>query len=225
MIDKLDGLSSSTAVKGPCLVATTGNVSLSGEQTIDGVLTDESRVLVRAQTDGTENGIYVTSSGDWRRAADFSRNDDVREGSQVYVTDGTTGPGLWIVTTADPIVFDTSLIAFTRFSGSGTGESGEQTATTSPIVVAAGIRKLIIARSVAGDTAVTLPSVDDQGGVELDIVDWNGNAQAITCTPAAGETVMGLATVRFDSWGQGYGAAASNRLVPSVAKQGWYVVT
>ncbi|GAH59053.1 unnamed protein product, partial [marine sediment metagenome] len=39
-------------------VATTETITLSGEQTIDGILTSEDRVLVKDQTDPTENGIY-----------------------------------------------------------------------------------------------------------------------------------------------------------------------
>lgn len=113
--DIVDGLSSSTAVKGPCYLATTANVTLGGLQTIDGtVLTDGKRVLVRAQTDATENGIWIASSGNWRRARDFSRNDDVKEGTQVRVTDGATGAGVWVLTSADPIVFETSDIVFSR---------------------------------------------------------------------------------------------------------------
>lgn len=114
--DMVDGLSSSVAIKGPCAVSTTANVTLSGEQTIDGVLTDESRVLVRNQTVPAENGIYVTSTGDWRRAKDFSRNDDVVKGTAVYVSAGATGSGLWVLTTANPIVFDTSSLTFSNIN-------------------------------------------------------------------------------------------------------------
>jgi hypothetical protein len=85
-IDYLDGLSSSAAIKGPCRVAASSNVTLAGEQTIDAVvLADGDRVLVRGQTDSAENGIYVVSTGDWRRASDFSRNDDIVVGTMVLV--------------------------------------------------------------------------------------------------------------------------------------------
>lgn len=48
-------------------VATTGNITLSGEQTIDGVLTSGSRALVWQQSDPSQNGVYVTGSGAWTR--------------------------------------------------------------------------------------------------------------------------------------------------------------
>lgn len=43
------------------------NVTLSGEQTIEGVLTSGSVVLVTAQTDASENGFYLTAAGAWSR--------------------------------------------------------------------------------------------------------------------------------------------------------------
>lgn len=114
--DILDGLSSSVAVKGPCAVKTTANVTLAGEQTIDGVTTSESRVLVGSQTDTTQNGIWVTSSGDWRRAADFSRNDDVVSGTFVAVTGGSTGSGLWMASFTGALAIDTTAITFTSLT-------------------------------------------------------------------------------------------------------------
>ena len=54
--------------KAPVVVATTANITLSGEQTIDSILTSASRVLVKSQTAPAENGIYVTAAGAWSRA-------------------------------------------------------------------------------------------------------------------------------------------------------------
>ena len=53
--------------------ATTQNITLSGSQTIDGVsLTDGVYVLVKDQTDATENGIYQYSSNStWSRVSSF----------------------------------------------------------------------------------------------------------------------------------------------------------
>ena len=98
-------------MKGPCLIVTQTPVTLSGEQTLQSVTTAESRVLVAGQADARENGIYVTSTGVWRRAKDFSRTVDVRKGTQIRVTDGTR-PGIWTVTSENPIAFGTSDINF-----------------------------------------------------------------------------------------------------------------
>ena len=45
--DRIDGLSAALAIKAPVRVATTANITLSGEQTIDGVaVVEHDRVLV-----------------------------------------------------------------------------------------------------------------------------------------------------------------------------------
>ena len=59
-IDRRTGLTGATAIKQPCRVATTANLTLSGTQTIDGVaVVADDRVLVKNQTTATQNGIYV----------------------------------------------------------------------------------------------------------------------------------------------------------------------
>ncbi|TGQ11236.1 hypothetical protein EN858_15045 [Mesorhizobium sp. M4B.F.Ca.ET.215.01.1.1] len=114
-IDRTDGLSSSTAIKGPCLVATTANITLSGEQTIDGVaVVTDDRVLVKNQTAGVDNGIWKVSTGVWSRTKDFSGNRDVKTGTMVNVVGGTVGSGWWQVTTSDPITIGTTSIAFAQ---------------------------------------------------------------------------------------------------------------
>ncbi|TGR22407.1 MULTISPECIES: hypothetical protein [unclassified Mesorhizobium] len=120
---RLDGLSSSTAIKGPCKVATTANIILTHEQTIDGVsVVTGDRVLVKNQTTATDNGIYIADTGVWRRSADFAKTRDVRQGSLVLVAEGSANSGLWQVATADPISIGTTEISFSfgpaKFAGS-----------------------------------------------------------------------------------------------------------
>lgn len=116
-IDRNDGLSSATAIKGPVKVATTANISLTGLQTIDGVtVASGDRVLVKDQTTASQNGIYVVDTGPWRRAKDFAGNRDVKTGTQVYVTHGTlyASSGWYVSTDTDPIVIGTTNIVFTQ---------------------------------------------------------------------------------------------------------------
>lgn len=114
-IDLKDGLSSSVAIKGPCIVATTANITLSGEQTIDGVaVVTDDRVLVKDQTTGSENGIWICDTGAWRRSKDFNKTKDVKSGTLVNVTSGTVGHGQWQVSTADPITIGTTNLSFIR---------------------------------------------------------------------------------------------------------------
>lgn len=115
--DRLQGLSTSVAVKAPCLTVATSNITLSGLQTISGVtVAEDDRVLVMAQTDATENGIYNASTGAWQRAKDFDGNRDVVKGTLVILNDGA-GSIYYRVTTSDPIVIGTSSINFEVVSG------------------------------------------------------------------------------------------------------------
>lgn len=115
--DRRQGVNAGAAVKVPVKSATTANITLSGEQTIDGVaLVDGDRVLVKDQTDTTENGIYEVDTGDWTRTPDFDGVFDVVEGTFVYVTDGATTVGFWYVTTANPITPGTTSLSIARAS-------------------------------------------------------------------------------------------------------------
>jgi hypothetical protein len=56
-----------------CKAATTGNITLSGLQAIDGYTTIAGdRILVKNQTTPAQNGIYIAASGAWTRSNDMS---------------------------------------------------------------------------------------------------------------------------------------------------------
>jgi len=100
--------------------ATTANSDLDGEETLDGILTSADRVLVRAQTDPIENGIYVSAAGGWARAADMDGDDEVA-GSFVFVSDGTTlGSTGWVCTNEpESVEIGVDAITFSQFSDAG----------------------------------------------------------------------------------------------------------
>lgn len=100
--------------------ATTANITLSGEQTIDGVLTSTSRILVKDQSSADENGIYVTAAGAWSRAADMDGDAEVA-GSFVFVSAGTTlGNTGWVCTNEpESVDIGTDNITFSQFSDAG----------------------------------------------------------------------------------------------------------
>lgn len=109
------GINGGIALKVPCKAATTANVTLSGEQTIDGIaLTTGDRVLVKDQSTGSQNGIYKVDTSTWQREPDWNGTNDVKQGTLVYVTQGTTNKGFWAVTTADTITIDTTSVAIAR---------------------------------------------------------------------------------------------------------------
>ena len=110
-------------VKAPTVVSTIGNITLSGEQTINTVaVLANNRVLVRNQTDPTENGIYNVNVSTWIRSTDWDDATDVLNGvtiidshtSALYrcTFTGTYDPGTSSVTfnviTAPTVIDDLS---------------------------------------------------------------------------------------------------------------------
>lgn len=112
-------------------VATTGaNVTLSGAPTVDGVaLAVGDRILVKDQTQASDNGIYVVASGAWTRAADANVSALMTSQTSVRVAEGTANGGTyrvhqgqiygsagteWILITPDPIALGTTDLSFVQ---------------------------------------------------------------------------------------------------------------
>ena len=107
----VDGLIDGRDWKNSVLVATTANITLSGEQTIDGVLTSASRVLVKDQTAGAENGIYVSAAGAWTRASDADTANELI-GAAVFVEQGTANADKQFAQTVDVITLGTTALVW-----------------------------------------------------------------------------------------------------------------
>lgn len=108
-------------IKESVRVQTTENITLSGLQTIDGVqLNEGDRVLVKNQTNKTENGIYIQSSGQWTRQQDQDSDDEVTSGLFVFVEEGSINQDTgWVLITDNPIILGTTELVFSQFTGSG----------------------------------------------------------------------------------------------------------
>lgn len=120
---QLDGLNWLQSV----VVRTTANITLSGEQTIDGVLTSADRVLVANQTDPTENGVYVSAAGAWSRATDADSDAEL-EDAAVTVEAGTAYINTTWVQTVDPVDLGTSDVSWSLLgSGIADGDRGDIT--------------------------------------------------------------------------------------------------
>lgn len=90
--DRFNGALAALAIKVPCVVFTDVALTLSGEQTVNGVaVVSLDRVLVKDQADPIENGIYVASSSSWDRAPDWDGNRDVTE--RTIIVCGRSGGG------------------------------------------------------------------------------------------------------------------------------------
>ena len=105
-------------------LATTVNIDLAtnlviGVSKIDGVVVgSNNRILVKAQTNQVQNGIYtVNSSGVWARASDWANASSQDSGTLVFVQEGSSFADTgWVVSTDGTITVGTTATTWTRFS-------------------------------------------------------------------------------------------------------------
>ena len=120
----VDAVKQALDIKDSVRVATTANITIASAlnvgDTIDGVtLADGDRVLVKNQSTGSENGIYVAGSSPVR-SADANISAEVTSGMFCFVEEGTVnGDNGFVLTTNDPITLDTTDLTFTQFNGAG----------------------------------------------------------------------------------------------------------
>lgn len=105
-----------TGEREPVRLATTGPiwVEAGGLLTIDGVVTEVGdRILVKDQDDGTQNGIYTASEGEWFRAADARTSRTLQKGTTVRTQLGTVNASRMFIFSTDEPVIGTDDIAVT----------------------------------------------------------------------------------------------------------------
>lgn len=122
---QLDAAQNGLDVKASVKVATTGSnitisTALNSGDTLDGVtLANGDRVLVKDQTDKTENGIYVVAASP-ARAEDANAAGELSGGSFVFVEEGTENADTgWVVTTNGAITPGTTAHDWAIFSRAG----------------------------------------------------------------------------------------------------------
>lgn len=157
----VDSIAQGLDVKASVRVATTANITLSGEQTIDGVtVVARDRVLVKSQTDARDNGIYVASAGAWSRSTDANTSAKVTSGMFTFVTEGTVNGNLgFALTTDDPITLGTTDLTFTQFSSAGAITAGDGLTQSGNTVNAVGTANRIVVNADSidiGTDVVTL---------------------------------------------------------------------
>ncbi len=169
----VDSIAQGIDAKASCRAATTANITLSGNQTIDGVaVVAGDRVLVKNQSSAADNGIYVAAVSTWSRAADANTWDEL-VAAYTFIENGTDNANNgYICTIAPGGTLGVTAVTWAQFSGAGQINAGTgmsktgntlnvNTASSSRIVVGADEIDL----ATTGVTASTYKSVTvDQWG-------------------------------------------------------------
>jgi len=203
-------------IKDSVRVTSTANIAiasaLTNGSTIDGVtVATGNRVLLKNQTDASENGIYaVVASGAASRTVDANTNTLVTSGMYTYVAEGTAGNAIgFVLTTADPITLDTTNLTFTQFSSAGAIAAGTGMTKTSNTLDVIGTAGRIVANAnsvdIGSDVALVANPLSQFGAttsLQLKGVlsDETGSGAAVFATsptlvsPALGTPASGVVT-------------------------------
>ena len=209
--------------KEPVVNATTANITLSGEQTIDGALTSTSRILVKDQTASEENGVYVTAAGAWSRATPLDTWDE-HVGAAVIVSQGTANADTaWICTVDAGGTLETTAITWAQMSAVYTSATTSsegiiELATQAEVDAGSDATRAVTPSTLANASDIIPPaavtgSVNAQTGTTYTLVIGDAfktitmsNASANTLTIPANSSVAFSTGDRIDIWMKGAGA-------------------
>lgn len=182
----------------PVSVASTAALVLAGEQTIDGVLTNASRILVKNQASPEQNGIYVTAAGSWARSDDANSLSEFLLGKQVYIQSGAVNGGKVYRQTTSVISLGVSTIAYSDAIKQGAVTSDSAAVTGNATVGGTlGVAGAVTAGSVASTSAVT-----GGGGTTAQATETvRGTLEVATAAEAQGwaSDLFAITPVKLDS--------------------------
>jgi hypothetical protein len=118
----VDGLVNGLKWKDPVATIATSNVTRSGEQTINGVLTSTSRIALQNETDPTKNGIWVTAAGAWTRATDMDAGSEFVNAA-FLVIGGTYAGTQWTCSNTS-VTVDTTNVVIAQIAGPSAYSAG-----------------------------------------------------------------------------------------------------
>ena len=195
----VDATRQGLTVKDAVRAATTANIALTGNPTVDGVaLVNDNRILVKDQTTGSQNGLYKVASGLWTRTEDSdATTGELAGGSFVFVQEGTINADSGFVCTNDgAVTVGTTALTFTQFSGAGmvvagtgltkTGNSIDVIGTTNRIT--ANADSIDIASTYVGQTSITTLGTVGTGT-------WQGTTVAVAYGGTGATTSTGSGAV------------------------------
>jgi hypothetical protein len=187
--------------------ATTANITLSGAQTVDGVsLIAGDRCLVKNQSTGSQNGIYVVASGSWTRATD---NDSTAEmqNAVVSVDEGSTNADTTWRQSADAVTVGSTTVTWVSF---GAGISGSTGSTDNALLRADGT-----GGSTLQSSAV---SVDDNGDVSFGLSGTGGTTRNLNAVGSGANiniaiNAKGTGAAQLVAGSNGFSALSSGNVV------------
>jgi len=186
--------------------ATTGNITLSNQQTIDGVgVVAGNRVLVKDQSTSSENGIYTcVDGGSWTRTSDFSSSPDVRLSDFVFCSAGTVNDGHGFVMTGSTNFTTTGYaadgttpagtvgthdIVFTQFSGVSStvpvskGGTGQTSYTNGQLLIGNTTGNTLAKGLIEAGGGITV--TNSAGGIKID-ANFTGSTTVAMTTYGSG---------------------------------------
>lgn len=177
----VDAVAQGISAKVSVHAATTGNITLSGTQTLDGVvLVVGDRVLVKNQTTAAQNGIYVVAAGAWSRATDADTWNELIS-AFTFVEEGTTNADTgWVSTVNAGGTLGVTAVSFVQFSSAGSYLAGDGLTLSGSTFNVGGAANRITVSADAIDIASTYvgqSSITTLGTISTGV--WQGTAVAV----------------------------------------------
>lgn len=173
----VQGLSPKDSVR----AATTGNITLSGLQTVDGVEVQAGdRVLVKSQSTGSQNGIYLAALGAWSRTSDADTWNELIS-AYIFVEDGTiNADNGYLITVNAGGTLGVTDVTVVQFSGAGQISAGNGLTKTGNVLDVVGTTDRIVANADNIDIASTYvgqTSITTLGTITTGT--WNGTTISV----------------------------------------------
>jgi hypothetical protein len=183
-------------------VATTATGTLASAfangSTVDGVtLATGDRILIKNQSTGSQNGIYVVqATGAPVRSTDADANAEVTGNFAVFVEEGTANADSgWVLTNDGAVTVGTTALTFTQFTGLGQITAGDGLTKTGNTLNVVGTADRITANGDSVDIASTYAgqsSIVTVGTITTGV--WNGTDIAVADGGTGASTAAGAKT-------------------------------